>query len=335
MNNPLSQTNERTSPIDRITDWYIPLEKPYTGYAFPGPVEIEPNDILYPMTDELLKACKEKYLTKKDFSIRVKNTGYRGHYVSNSVDGSIFIIRKSPQVVPKMLDLRLPEVHMNILLHKKLKETGGLVIVCGETGQGKSTLCAATLLERMRMYDSFCYTIEDPPELPLSGKHGNGRCIQTELHDSDAWGEALKEAMRCYPATSGNMLFVGETRDKKGAAELLRIANNGHLVFTTMHADSVEGAIGRLKSLASDEVGVNEANQLMAASVRLVVNQRLIPMQNGTNDKFVKLSLLVSPNATSIVANKMKRGEASYGNELHQQEAKMKNDPTGNSLFAQ
>ena len=51
--------------------------------------------------------------------------------------------------------------------------------------------------------------------------------------------------MRCYPTSSGNMLYVGETRDPETATELIRIVTNGHLVFTTIHGSDIVSSLKR------------------------------------------------------------------------------------------
>jgi len=161
-------------------------------------------------------------------------------------------------------------------MHERLG-AGGLILICGETGNGKSTTCASAIKSRMQKFGNFGLTVEDPPEFPLHGKQGEfGRCIQTEVRSGD-FANALKGAMRCYPTMNGSILFVGETRDHETASEVLRVATNGHLVFTTIHGTDIISSIKRFISLATANRSSSEADikGIFASSMRMVLHQRL------------------------------------------------------------
>lgn len=313
------------SPEDVITDWYIPHQEPLSGWVYPGPVQIQDHPRLFEMCAKMLKLCVEK--TKggyEEFVVRVNNRTYRGHRI-NSIQGFIYALRRLPDTVPSLDKLGMDAAIRQILLHKNLSR-GGLVLVCGETGQGKSTTCAATVKERMEQLGSFCLTVEDPPEMPLHGIHGKGRCVQTEVQ-AGQWAEAMKGAMRCYPTVSGSMLYVGETRDQETAAEVLRIATNGHLVLTTLHAENLESSVRRYVSMATASMVSSEVNAIMASSFRLAIHQHLVdePGPNGQTRKRLKVEFLFSANGRSPVAQKLRTGADSLNNEIQQQKMILKN----------
>lgn len=312
-------------PEDLITDWYLPNSDALEGFIYPGPVEIKEHPRLFDMAAQMLKMSQERTKGGRvDFSIRIGGRSYRGHKISGAITGPFFTLRRLPDYVPSLEKLGVPATIRQLLLHQKLCR-GGLVLVCGETGQGKSTTCAATVKERMEELGSFCMTIEDPPEMPLNGRHGKGRCIQTEVEDGN-WALAMKEAMRCYPATSGSMLYVGEIRDRETAAESLRIATNGHLVLSTLHAESLETAIQRYQSLASHYLGTADTQFIMASSFRLAIHQELQDeIFQGRSRKRLKASFLFSENGRSPVAQKIKAGTESLNNEIRMQEMAMRN----------
>lgn len=327
MNTPVAPApSNRRKPEEIISDWYLPADNPLGGFVYPGALSIQEHPALYEMANELLKQAKQK--TEQgyaEFVIKASDRAFRGHPI-DTVTGRVYALRLLPLVVPPLDKLGMPAALRQILMHKKL-ERGGLVMVCGETGQGKSTTCAATVKERMETYGSFCLTIEDPPEMPLNGTHGKGRCLQTEVEQGQ-WGNAMRGAMRSYPAQSGSMLYVGETRDPETAAEVLRIATNGHLVLTTFHAESVESAIQRFKSMASAIMVESEVREVMASCFRLALHQRLKEEIDRTTQrprKQLEMEFLISSGHISQVARKIRGAGESLNNEIQMQKMTLAN----------
>lgn len=324
----LNQSQEGETKISKviaqISDWYLPISDPIKGWIYPGSVDIENQEILLTPATKLFDLCKRFYdkdSEADDFVVKYDRFSYRVHVIKDSIDGPLFALRKTPEVIPSLKALGMPEGFSEILLHPKLS-SGGLIFISGETGNGKSTTCAATVKERMNAFGSFCLTIEDPPEMPLHGRHGAGRCVQTEV-TRGRWGDAMKAAMRCYPSTSGSMLYVGETRDPVVASETLRIATNGHLVLTTVHAENLESAMRRFMSLAnSGGMHKDEVAQTMASVFRLGIHQKLL--KNTTNNaRRLDVSFLLSPSNRSPVGQKLKKDDTSFQNEIQIQKTKL------------
>ena len=316
-------TTNRPEPEEVITDWYLPETDPLKGFVYPGPVDIIDHQRLYELATSMLKMAQEKTANGyEEFVLRVNGRSLRGHKIE-TVQGPTYALRRLPSYIPTLDKLGMDAAVRQILLHKNLSR-GGLVMVCGETGQGKSTTCAATVKERMVNLGSFCLTVEDPPEMPLHGTHGKGRCLQTEVQSGN-WAPAMRGAMRCYPTVSGSMLYVGETRDPETAAEVLRIATNGHLVLTTLHADGLESSVRRFASLAGAAMGENEVRTIMASSFRLAIHQQLVEeaVNGGGTRKRLKAGFLFSANPRSPVAQKLRASE-SLNNEIKMQEMALK-----------
>lgn len=308
------------APEDFITDWFLPQADPLSGFIYPGPVQIRDHPRLFDEAATMLRLAEEKTGDGRvEFNVRVGNRSFRGHKIQ-SISGITYAMRRLPDVVPSMDQLGVNPVIQQLLVHPRLSR-GGLVLVCGETGAGKSTTCASAIKQRMESLGSFCLTLEDPPEMPLHGIHGNGRCIQTEVA-TGKWAQAMREAMRCYPSVPGSMMYVGETRDAETAAECLRISINGHLVLTTLHADGLEAAVRRFISLASAAMLAEEVRYIMASSFRLAVHQQLEPTRDrdGRMAKRLRASFLFSPNGRSPVAQKIIGGAKSLNNEIRTQE---------------
>ncbi len=329
MNNKLAQapighsSERKVQPEDLISDWYIFEEDIEMSFVYPGPLPVVQASLLLEGANYLLKQCVEK--TKngyEEFVANFRGRNFRGHRIGSSVSGAVYALRKMPEHIPSLKDLGLSEALQQVLMDKHLNK-GGLIMICGETGQGKSTTCASAIKERMLLHGAFCLTVEDPPEMPLNGAHRMGRCIQTEAKSGN-FSEAMKGAMRCYPSRSGSILYVGETRDPETAAECLRAAMNGHLVFTTTHSSGVVTGLKRMVSLAKGPIGsLEETRSMLASTLRVVMHQRLVEKEGvggQSSKKQVEVEFLLSPSGQSGIANKIRgSSEEMLGTDIQQQ----------------
>lgn len=312
--------------LDQITDWYLPEHEAREGFFYPNSSDIREYPFLFETAEKILQQCKEKTSHGYDeFVVRINDRSFRGHRIE-TIEGYFYALRRMPQVVPSLDDLGLDPALKQILLSPTLSK-GGLIMICGETGQGKSTTCASAIKARMLQLGSFCLTVEDPPEMPLHGVHGSGRCLQTEARSGN-FADAMRGAMRCYPTVNGSMLYVGETRDPETAAEVLRIALNGNLVFTTLHSQDVPSGLRRLLNLASDRMKDNEASDILGSVFRVGMHQVLEPMRPQPGkppQKKLMTSFLTSPGAQTPVANKIRKREIeALGTDIQQQQATLR-----------
>lgn len=148
-----------------------------------------------------------------------------------------------------------PKQDLSRLMTKK----SGLIIVSGPTGSGKSTLLYSILgsLDRKKLNVN---TIEDPIEYELSNLN------QSQIKNKKGYGfsEALRALMRQDP----DVIMLGEIRDKETALAALHAASTGHLVLTTVHANSSSEVITRLE-------GLGIARELIESSLIFASAQRL------------------------------------------------------------
>lgn len=190
-----------------------------------------------------------------------------------------------------------PEIQ-KYLCSPELNE-GGLIILCGSNGSGKSTTCAAVLKERLLRYGGYCITVEDPVEIPLEGQHGDGRCVQLEINPNEGFAPKIREIMRAYPTGQNLMMLIGEIRDADTASQALRSAIDGRLVISTIHSDNIQSALKRLLVLASDVLTEEGARDLLSNSFRMGLHQSLKTTK-------MKTEFLLG---TREVVNQIKRGE--------------------------
>lgn len=233
-----------------------------------------------PMLETLRERCgAERAMRNYDeFGLRIAcdvgETIYRVTTITGSRGQPVYVLRKSSASLRSLSELGLSPVALETIA---LPQLSGLVLVAGETASGKTSTIASLVAHRLRRFGGVALTIEQPIEVPLEGLHGDGRCIQHEIsQEENEYAEALKLSLRTNP----NLIMLGEIRHMETAAEAVLAGMNGHLIVSTIHANSIENAIERFSALASLGLGYDEmrdARSLVASSLSLVVHQKLVP----------------------------------------------------------
>lgn len=328
--------------IDRITDFYVwdvrdLDESVTTSMAFAGQPEARPvaDTPVAQWLRGLLSHVRDKHASEIDFRVEYVHKDqlylYRGHR-DKTVNHPLLALRRHPTECPKLEELNLPRFWGELLMQPRLLR-GGLVLIAAVTGQGKSTTIAGMVKSRLERYAGFCRSIEDPPELPLHGTHGNGICIQTPVdasHGRTGFAEALRAALRSFPAlpSGGTICVVGEVRDAETASVLLQAAVNGHLVITTVHANDINTACSRIASLASGAMPEQMARELLASGLIYGIHQNLTFDNSQTGWKRGRIGgdLLASFDNASPVASMIREGAfKSIPGEVERQRAVLKN----------
>ncbi len=217
--------------------------------------------------------------------IEMNGRKYRAQRMQTAM-GETIALRSIPDVVPAIEQLQIPVGIRALWLDPELL-SGGLALVVGTNGQGKTTTASAAIVSRLKQFSGFGIGVEDPPELPLDGFHGKGRFFQVPaFSDNPAEGpgsgyaQALLAAQRFVPSlpAGGSIVFFGEIRDSRTALEALLMASNGHLVIATMHGQSVGAALRKLTTWAmatAEQTPQDVVWRLLAESLRLVQHQQL------------------------------------------------------------
>ncbi len=227
-------------------------------------------------TDDQLdfeKALEQGYTGSSSYALKFAGESYRVERVVTTT-GVQYNCRKMPRSTPDIYDLGLPEPVINYLVG--LATESGLILMGGPTGMGKTTTCSALIKKYLENEGGFLYTVEDPPEMPLDGLYpakngGLGLCKQTPI-ENERWGDGLKSALRSKP----RYILVGEIRTPETASQALRAATSGHLVISTIHANSVEDALNSVIKYAT-AAGLQEslAADLLGRGILGVVHQKL------------------------------------------------------------
>ena len=145
-------------------------------------------------------------------------------------------------------------------LERAMKKTKGIIITTGPTGSGKTTTLYA-MLNRLNKSDVKIITVEDPIEYQLPG------VMQTQI--DEAKGYSFASAMKSLLRQNPNIMMIGEIRDSETAKIAIEAALTGHLVLSTIHANSASGAISRFAGLGLER-------QALANSIEFAIGQRLV-----------------------------------------------------------
>jgi len=145
-------------------------------------------------------------------------------------------------------------------LQLAMKKTRGIIITTGPTGSGKTTTLYS-ILNKLNKSDVKIITVEDPIEYQLAG------VMQTQIDEER--GYTFASAMRSLLRQNPNIMMIGEIRDAETAKISMEASMTGHLVLSTIHANSAAGAISRFAGLGLDR-------QTLANAIEFTIGQRLV-----------------------------------------------------------
>ncbi|MBI4546480.1 MAG: Flp pilus assembly complex ATPase component TadA [Ignavibacteriae bacterium] len=174
---------------------------------------------------------------------------------------------KFESVVIRVLDDRKVITDLNKLglqgpakdmFYKAISKPQGIVILTGPTGSGKSTTIIAALHQVIDPTVNVL-TVEEPVEYIIKGAR------QLKIGPKMNFEEALRGILRHDP----DIVLVGEMRDKLTAEIAIKLANTGHLTFSTLHTNDAPSAISRLYKMGIEPF-------LIAYAINVIVAQRLI-----------------------------------------------------------
>lgn len=177
------------------------------------------------------------------------------------VDGEKVVMRVIADGIQKLTlqSLGFSERHRR-QLERAANKPFGMILASGPTGSGKSTTLYSLLKIRNKP-DVNISTIEDPVEYKIAGVNHTQKNDETNL----TFANGLRSLMRQDP----DIMLVGEIRDNETAEIAVNSALTGHLLFSTVHANTAATAIPRLL-----EMGVEPF--LLASTLEVVIGQRLL-----------------------------------------------------------
>jgi type IV pilus assembly protein PilB len=141
---------------------------------------------------------------------------------------------------------------------RSISQPQGMIILTGPTGSGKSTTLIAALYQVIDPTKNIL-TVEDPVEYVIEGAR------QLKIGHKMNFEQAIRAILRHDP----DIVLVGEMRDKETAETAIKLANTGHLTFSTLHTNDAPSAVARLYKMGVEPF-------LIAYSINIIVAQRLI-----------------------------------------------------------
>ncbi len=172
---------------------------------------------------------------------------------------------------------------------------GGLVLVTGPTGSGKSTTLAALIDYVNENFSRHIVTIEEPIEFV----HDNKRSAVTQREvpvNTESFPAGLKAALR----EDADIVLVGEMRDLETISLALTAAETGLLVFGTLHTNNARKTVDRMVDVFPANKQA-QARTMLANSLRGVLAQLLLKKADGSGRVAVNEILISNPAVSAII----------------------------------
>ena len=243
----------------------------------------ETKNLIYALlTDRQKKMFEEKM--ELDFSFGVQDLGrFRGNvFMQKGAVAAAF--RRFLPVMWSFSQLGIPQRLAQLCYLPR-----GLVLVTGPTGCGKSTTLACMINHVNKERPVHILTIEDPIEYFFTPQ--KSIINQRELFvDTLSYPNALRSALREDP----DVVLVGEMRDLETVESCLRVAETGHLTFSTLHTNSAVETISRIIDIFPSSYQ-SQVRVMLSMSLEAVITQALLPHANGKG-RVLAMEILI-PNS--------------------------------------
>lgn len=253
----------------------------------------ESEEMIYSLLDE-----QDTKKVKAGMDVDVATTDGEG----NRIRANVYRQRNNLACSIRLIDSRIPtfeQLGMPNVLKNFADSKGGLVLITGPTGSGKSTTLASMVNYINKNYSKHIMTIEDPIEYvyPFDQAMIHQRQVGKDVPD---FATALRSSLREDP----DIILVGEMRDFETISAAVTAAETGHLVLSTLHTKSAAQTIERVISSCPAEVHQTMISQFATVLVG-VVTQELVPLVDGSG-RVAATEILVNNMAISNLIKEMK-----------------------------
>jgi twitching motility protein PilT len=232
------------------------------------------------LSAEWLKSAADIVLTEKQQQLLLQDLAVDSSYAIESFTRfriNVFYQRGTLSLAFRNIFTQVPTIEtldLPTVLGDLVARSQGLILVSGPTGSGKSSTLAAMLQHINENRKLHIVTIEDPIEYLFRDKLSF--ITQREIGvDTPNYETALKNALRQDP----DVILIGEIRSMETMQTALSAAETGHLVLTTVHANTSYEALARIIDSFPGDVRTMVRKQLSEVLVASIY-QRLIPRRD-------------------------------------------------------
>jgi twitching motility protein PilT len=224
----------------------------------------------------------------------------------------MIVMRAIPFNVPSTESLNLPPVIATIA-----EAEGGLVLVTGPAGSGKSSTIAAIVHQINSTVSKHVITLENPIE--FLHRDLQSSVTQREVGvDTDSLTVGARAALRQDP----DVIFVSELTDYELANIVMQAAETGSFVISSFHAPDAASAVGRTLTMFPPEEQ-EVARMRLADTLHAVVSQRLLPRADGEGRVAAMEIMIATPEIREVIRSRHRAGELHAMIEAGQEELQM------------
>ncbi|MEI6126079.1 MAG: PilT/PilU family type 4a pilus ATPase [Pseudomonadota bacterium] len=267
------------------------------------------------LTVDWLKAVSDQVLTEKQKKILQDDLAVDSSYSIESFSRfriNVFYQRGTISLAFRNIFTTVPTIEtlgLPLVLATLCEKPQGLILISGPTGSGKSSTIAAMLEYINATRSAHIVTIEDPIEFLF--RDNQSFMTQREIGvDTPDYNTALKNAMRQDP----DIILIGEIRSPDTMITALSAAETGHLVLSTVHANSSYEAISRIVDSFPGDIRSLVRKQLADVLIGSIY-QRLVPCIDGKGRiaavevllKTPRIKDLIEKNETREIREEMER----------------------------
>src|SRR3989442_968157 len=214
---------------------------------------------------------------------------FRSNYFKQS-NGYGATFRLIPTKIATLEELGIP-----LVVKELVNVRGGLVLITGPTGSGKTTTQAALIDHINQNFAKHVVTIEEPIEFVHNNKQST--ITQREVPgDSSSFAAGLKAALR----EDADIVLVGEMRDLETVSLALTAAETGLLVFGTLHTNNARKTVDRMVDVFPAD-RQPQARAMLANSLRGVVAQLLLKRADRPGRIAVNEILIANAAVAAII----------------------------------
>ena len=239
-----------------------------------GSVRVENPAINNALVEKLAFQCSNvmgKTFNMASPFLDAESTELRMNFVHDSIatNGVALVIRKTPAKIRLKEDTLLQEDYVTKDIHDfliKCVEGHCNIIVCGETGSGKTEF--VKYLASHTKTNEKLITIEDTLELHLDRIFPQRDIVAMKTNNIASYSDVLVTCMRQNP----KWILLSEVRSAEAVSAVRNSISSGHNILSTIHSDKASAIPFRMYSLMETEVDVDQFLKTIYRYIQLGVH---------------------------------------------------------------